>query len=89
VTGIRAKYNAVPLEEFSDKTPKFENVDFDVKEDFIGFFQQYLQGKVHRDLDALKAIHPGLLNWRTWLEKTGWKGERATVQTSKGYIEKK
>jgi len=89
VTGIRAKYNAVSLEEYIEKVPKFENVDFDVKKDFIGFFQQYLQEKVHRDFNALKSIHPDLLDWRKWLEKTDWKGESGIVQTSKGFIEKK
>ena len=69
--------------------PKFQNIDFDQEKDFVGFFEQYLQEKVRRDFDALRAIHPGLLNWRKWLEKTGWKGESTTVQTSPGYIEKK
>ena len=89
MTGVRAKYKAVPLEEYVEAMPKFQNIDFNVKEDFIGFYQQYLQEKVHRDFDSLKTIHPGLLNWRKWLEKTGWKGEKATVQTSKGYVENK
>ena len=89
MTGIRAKYNAIPLKEFTKKMPPFQNLDFDVEQDFIGFYEQFLQGKVHRDFDALKAIHPGLLNWRKWLEKTGWKGEKATVQTSPGYMDKK
>jgi hypothetical protein len=68
--------------------PKFENIDFDQKEDFIGFYQRFLQEKVKRDFNAVKAIHPGLLNWRKWLEKTGWKGEQVFIQTSNTYYKK-
>ena len=49
-------------------------MDFDQRDDFRGFFQQFLQEKIKRDFKALKAIHPGLLNWQQWLKKTGWKG---------------
>ena len=54
VTGIKAKYNAVPLDKYLEAMPKFTTVDFDIKENFTGFFQQYLQEKVPRDLAALK-----------------------------------
>ena len=89
VTGVRAKYNPVSLKEFVGKMYKFPNMDFDVEKDFIGFFEQYIQEKVPRDFNELRSIHPDLLDWRKWLEQTGWKGESTTVQTSPGYIEKK
>ena len=85
VTGIPAKYNPIRLEQYVDHVPKFDNVDFDVKEDFTGFYQQFLQEVVKRDFNAIKTIHPGLLTWRKWLEKSGWKGEQVTVQSSKAY----
>jgi hypothetical protein len=88
VTGIKAKYNAVPLDQNLAAMPKFADVDFDIKDNFTGFFQQYLQEKVPRDLNPLKKIHPGLLDWRQWLLTTGWKGESGLVPTSKYYYEK-
>ena len=75
----------MPLEEYLDHLPKFENVDIDVREDFTGFYQQYLQEVVKRDFKAIKGIHPNLLSWKSWLEKSGWKGEKVTVQTTKAY----
>jgi hypothetical protein len=89
VTGIKATYNAVPLEKYLEAMPNFTKVDFDIKGNFTGFFQQYLQEKVPRDLAALKKIHPGLVDWRRWLLKIGWKGEPGLVQTTEYYYEKR
>ena len=89
VTGVPAKYRAAPLEQYIEAMPKFKNIDFDQKEDFIGFFQQFLQEKVKRDFAQLKTIHPKLLSWRKWLEKSGWKGESVTVQSSNSYYKEK
>lgn len=68
VTSVPAKYNAAPLEEFVNGIPQFSNVDFDLKEDFTGFYQQFLQGRVKQDFDQLKSIHPQLLT-----RKNGWR----------------
>ncbi|CAF1016611.1 unnamed protein product [Rotaria sordida] len=82
ITGIRAKYDDMPLEKYVETMREKKHIDFDRKENFIGFFQQFLQEKVNRNFNALKTIHPDLLNWRQWLVKTGWKGERGTINTS-------
>jgi len=36
-----------------------------------------------------KSIHSGFLYWCKWLEKIDWTSERATVEMSEGFIEKK
>ncbi|WP_218023977.1 hypothetical protein [Nocardia pseudobrasiliensis] len=33
-----------------------------------------------RDLSALRALHPGLLDFETWLRETGWDGSEQAAQ---------
>ena len=36
--------------------------------------------ELHRDLTALRQLHPGLRSFADWLRQTGWRGEAETVQ---------
>ena len=41
------------------------------------FFQEY---GVVRDFEMLRGIHPNLMTFEAWLDKTGWHGESVEVQ---------
>jgi uncharacterized protein YbjT (DUF2867 family) len=62
-TGVQARFRRVPLEEVRA---------FD--EEVARMFGWLDTGDVERaDLDALRALHPGLMTLGAWLSDTGWK----------------
>ncbi len=76
VTGQAAAYEPVPLDAVRATTGEFGH-DFAA---MFEFFQNHDVVGRDRDLPALRAMHPGLLDFETWLRSTGWDGTEHTVQ---------
>nr|WP_067992681.1 hypothetical protein [Nocardia pseudobrasiliensis] len=60
-------------------------VDAALGDPFVGaamfeFFQNRDVMALDRDLSALRALHPGLLDFETWLRETGWDGSEQAAQ---------
>jgi uncharacterized protein YbjT (DUF2867 family) len=76
VTGTPAGYFPVPLDAVRSSVPG-------VGHDFAAmfeFFQTRDLVALDRDLPALRALHPGLLDFEAWLRATGWDGSEQDVQ---------
>lgn len=73
-TGIPAEWRDLPLEAV-EQIPRFGH-------DLANMYRFYQEYGVDRDLSALRRIHPGLMTFADWLQRTGWRGERAAVQSS-------
>lgn len=71
VTGIAAQFQSIDDETF---------LSFGVDQDVVNMFHFIREYGLVRDLEALRKIHPGLLSFRDWLKKTGWRGEARPVQ---------
>lgn len=74
VTGIPTEYRPPSDEEFlSSELPNAHDV--------LNNFLFYRNGHARvRDYEGLRAIHPELLSFESWLRRTNWKGEAADVQ---------
>ncbi|MBE9170458.1 NmrA/HSCARG family protein [Pleurocapsales cyanobacterium LEGE 06147] len=73
VTGISAIYNEISLNDFrSSGEPGAE--------EGANLFQFVQECGLERDFEELRLIHPGLLSFKSWLEKSGWQGESVSVQ---------
>lgn len=68
VTGIPSAY--VPM-----SVAEFESLPMPFKHDFVNMVKALNAYTPPRDLARLRAIHPGLLTFEAWLEKTKWRGE--------------
>lgn len=44
------------LKEYSETEDKFENIDFDQEKALFGFFEQYIQGLIHRDYERFILV---------------------------------
>jgi uncharacterized protein YbjT (DUF2867 family) len=75
VTGLPAEYAPMPLREF-------EELPIPLKHDFVNMVKAVNEYGLPRDLPKLRAIHPGLLSFESWLRKTGWRGEPAEFMKS-------
>ena len=75
-TGIAAEYRDVPLDAIRAGMP---GTGHDLAA-MYQFFQEFdVMGRA-RDMDGLRALHPGLLSFPQWLEASGWRGEPTDVQ---------
>ncbi len=76
MTGLPAEYRNVPLEAIRTAMP---DTGHDVAA-MAEYFQKYdVMGRA-RDLGALRKLHPDLMTFKSWLAKTGWRGEPVEVQ---------
>jgi hypothetical protein len=69
-TGVAAAYQPVPLDVLAASIPA-------VGHDFAAMFRFFQSRDVvaaDRDLDVLRALHPGLMSFAEWLRATGWDG---------------
>jgi uncharacterized protein YbjT (DUF2867 family) len=82
VTGIPADYHAVSLADFRDaERHGVQSIKDSPDGDFVGNMFEFIQTcDIHRDFEALRRIHPGLLTFEAWVRKTGWKGSPVSVQ---------
>ncbi|MFD5825947.1 NmrA/HSCARG family protein [Lentzea sp. NPDC060358] len=67
-TGRPARYEPVPLEALRSSIPVFGH---DLAAMFE-FFEDRDVVALDRDLPALRALHPGLLDFETWARRTDW-----------------
>jgi uncharacterized protein YbjT (DUF2867 family) len=81
-TGIPAEYHAVSLAEFREAERQgVQSIKNSPDGDFVGNMFEFIQTcGIHRDFEALRRIHPGLLTFEAWVRKTGWKGGPVSVQ---------
>lgn len=82
VTGIPAEYRAVSLADFRDaERHGVQSIKNSPDGDFVGNMFEFIQTcSIHRDFEALRRIHPGLLTFGDWVRKTKWKGGPVSVQ---------
>ncbi|RNF90144.1 NmrA/HSCARG family protein [Streptomyces botrytidirepellens] len=69
-TGVPSAYQAVDLDEFSRSLP---GIGHDLAAMFAFFQDRDLLSR-DRNLEALRALHPGLATFGDWLATTGWDG---------------
>lgn len=75
VTGIPAEHHDIPVEQqWSAAMP--------IAHDLWNMHRFVQEIGWRRDYDELRRIHPGLLSFEAWLERTGWRGEPREVQKS-------
>lgn len=75
VTGIPAEYSAMPLDQYAQ-------LPIPMKHDFVNMVKAINEHGLPRDLEMLRSIHPGLLRFEAWLERSGWRGEPQTFMKS-------
>jgi uncharacterized protein YbjT (DUF2867 family) len=72
VTGQPAEHQPLPLDVLRGSSP--------VGHDLANMHQFVQEFGFQRDYEALRRLHPALLDFAAWLKRTGWRGERQTVQ---------
>ena len=85
VTGSKAEHKALTIEQWADLFTGMEQaVHMDdqgkegvttLREHSIMWWNIYADDLPKRDLDQLRAIHPGLLSVEDWMRKYGYTGE--------------
>ena len=73
VTGIPTEYQPISDEEFLA-------LDMPNVQDPLNQFRFHREYGPYRDHEALRKIHPDLMNFEAWLRHSGWKGEEREVQ---------
>ena len=73
VTGIPAEYQPMSDEEFLA-------LGIPNAHDPLNQFRFHREYGPYRDHEALRKIHPNLMNFKTWLQYTKWQGESREVQ---------
>lgn len=71
-TGIKAIYEPISDEDFLQAGPPAH--------DALNHFKFHREIGIERDMESLRKIHPNLLSFEAWLEKTNWKGEQRIIQ---------
>lgn len=72
VTGIPAEYHPMPLAAFAQ-------LPIPLMHDFLNMMKFFREVGLQRDHAELRALHPGLRSFESWLRETGWRGEAETV----------
>ena len=73
VTRVPAEYRPMTLEEYAA-------LDIPNVHDVVNLLQFFIEYGLPRDYEALRNIHPDLMTFETWIEKSGWRGESGEVQ---------
>ena len=73
VTGIPAEYQPMSDEEFLA-------LGMPNAHDPLNQFRFHREYGLYRDHEALRKIHPDLMNFEAWLRHSGWKGEERALQ---------
>ena len=73
VTGVPAEYRPMTLEEYAA-------LDIPNVHDQVNMLRFFIEYGLSRDYASLQKIHPDLMTFETWLQKTGWRGEPDEVQ---------
>lgn len=85
VTGKKAVYNSITVEEWSAGHPSADapiavgehkkgDGSTTLGEDFSGWWWTYRDNIVKRDIDWIKSIHPKLHTLEQWMRETGYDG---------------
>lgn len=72
VTGIKSVYEPISDEEFLKLGGPAH--------DALNHFKFHREIGMKRNFDSLKKLHPELLSFDSWLQKTQWKGEQRLIQ---------
>lgn len=72
VTGVPSEYHPMALEDFARLPIPFMH-------DFVNMLRFFREVGLHRDHASLRALHPGLRSFESWLRETGWRGEPEEV----------
>ena len=73
VTGISAEYQPMSDEEFLA-------LGMPNAHDPLNQFRFHREYGPYRDHEALRKIHPDLMNFEAWLQHSGWKGDERALQ---------
>lgn len=75
VTGIPSEYRPMSMTDY-------ERLDIPFKHDFVNMMKCINAHGLPRDMRRLRELHPGLLGFAAWLQKSGWRGEEQTFMKS-------
>ncbi|KAL8283219.1 hypothetical protein RQP46_005997 [Phenoliferia psychrophenolica] len=87
VTGLPARYQDMPFNEFADRFigdpdgPIAVNVPHGTtkRQNFEKFFAYYTSGLCIKDIDGLRKIYPGMKTVEEWMRDTGYDGTPAML----------
>lgn len=75
-----SEVTGIPADVYVPSDDEFLALGFEGADDLLNMFRFVREVGIERDIDQLRTIHPGLLDFRAWLRMTGWRGEPRQVQ---------